>query len=417
MGDGRLTVARSAGLHPHREAALSPTFAPLRHPRFRSLWLAGLVSFLGTWTHNVAARWAAATLSAAPLAVSAIDTAQLAPMVLLTVAAGRLADRVDRRRLLVQTNLGLAACAGLMGAAAAADLLSLGVLYGVSIAMGVLSALNGPAWQATVPRQVPDHEVPAAVNLMSTGFNLARSVGPALGAWMLVEAGPAWAFWANAATYSLIAFLMARLPPQEISPAPEARARPWRVPALRRLYAAVFAFGLLAMPSLSLLAVVARDRVGGDASAYGTLLGAFGAGAVATGLLVASATARFGRRFFVAASIGLSALGLAVLSGADGLGPAIAGALVCGAGWIGTLSTINAAVQLQAPPGGRGEILGAYLAAAVAGQATGSFVWGWAASPLGLEGALRACSLGLAVLSVLVWRARPGPAASRPASS
>ncbi len=375
-------------------------FAPLRHARFRALWLAGLVSFLGTWVHNVAARWTAATLSPSPLAVSAVDTLQLLPMVALSVFAGALADRTDRRRLLIWTHVGLAGVAAVMALLAWAGLLGLGGLLALTGALGALGAVNGPAWQATVPRQVPDAEVPKAVALMSTGFNLARAVGPAAGAWMLIAAGPAAAFLTNAVSYLVIGVLLALLPPQPPHPHTGERPSPLGDATMRRLFAVAFLFGLFAMPSLSLLPVVARDALGGDAEDYGRLLSAFGLGAVAAGLAVASVARRVGERALVTATCLLAAAGFGALAAADTLGWATAGAAVCGAGWIGTISTVNAGVQLRAPPSVRARSLAFYLAFAVAGQAVGSFAGGWLAEHVGLATTLRGCAGALVALAV-----------------
>ncbi len=379
---------------------LPSALSPLRVPRFRGLWLAGLVSFLGTWVHNVAARWTAASLAASPLAVSAVDTLQLLPMVVLSVAAGVLADRRDRRRLLVATHLGLALVTATMAACAAAGVLSLPVLLGLTTLLGVLGALTGPAWQATVPRQVPDDEVPRAVALMSTGFNLARAVGPALGAWLLVGFGPAAAFATNTASYLLIAALLWRLPPQpplrRVTDAPS----PLAVPALRQLYLVGAAFGLCAMPSLSLLPVVARDALVGDADDYGRLLGAFGGGAVVSGLLVANGARRFGERAFLAGACVVGAAGFLGMASATAVVPAMLAAFVSGAAWIGAVATINAGVQVHAPAPVRARALAAYLAFAVGGQALGSLLGGALAEALGLVGALRLCAGALLLLAV-----------------
>jgi MFS family permease len=378
--------------------------------RFRNLWLAGLVSFLGTWVHNVAARWSAATLSPSPLAVSAVDTLQLLPMVVLSVLAGRLADRRDRRTVLIATHLGLATVTGAMAILAASGRLTLPWLLGLTTLLGVLGALTGPAWQATVPRQVPDDEVPRAVALMSTGFNLARAVGPGAGAWMLVTVGPAAAFATNTASYLLIGTLLWLLPPQPPVPHEGPVASPLQVPALRRLYTVGALFGVCAMPSLSLLAVVARDGLTGDAATYGHLLSAFGIGAVASGLLVASGARRFGERVFMAATCLLAAAGFALLARADTERTALLGAAVCGAGWIGTIATVNAGVQVHAPASVRARALAYYLAFAVGGQATGSLLGGWLAAHLGLSAALHVCAAALVVLAggvALGYRSAP----------
>jgi predicted MFS family arabinose efflux permease len=384
-------------------------FVPLRWPRFRALWLAGLVSFLGTWVHNVAARWTAATLSDSPLSVSTVDTLQLLPMVLLSLAAGTLADNTDRRRLLVVTHAGLTFVATVMAVLAYRQMLSLPMLLACTGALGVLGALNGPAWQATVPRQVPDDEVPKAVALMSTGFNLARAVGPAAGAWMLVALGPSAAFATNAASYLVIGTLIWRLPPQPPTPGDRERPSPLRDEGLRGLYATVALFGLFAMPSLSLLPVIARDAIGGGAAEYGRLLSAFGLGAVSAGLLVATIAKRIGNRTFVVVTTLLSALGFGVLSYARGLETGMVGAAICGMGWIGTISTINAGVQMRASPEVRARALAFYLTFAVGGQAAGSFLGGWLAAREGVAFALQVCGgaqVLLAIAVVLGYRRR-----------
>lgn len=377
-------------------------FAPLRHSRFRALWLAGLVSFLGTWVHNVAARWTAATLSPSPMAVSAVDALQLVPMVLLSLVAGTLADALDRRRLLIATHAGLAMVVAIMGVLALMERLTLPVLLSLTFLLGVLGALNGPAWQATVPRQVPDDEVPKAVALMSTGFNLARAVGPAAGAWMLVAVGPAAAFFTNAASYTFIGLLLWRLPSQPPAVFTGPVRSPLSEPGLVRLYVVGLAFGLFAMPSLSLLPVVARDALSGDAQSYGRLLSAFGLGAVSSGLLVASAVRRFGNRPFIATTTIVSAIGLAVLSSAHTLPHALVGAALSGMGWIGTISTVNAGVQMRAPVEVRARALAYYLTFAVGGQAAGSVLGGWIASHFGLQAALRLSAAALVVVAGVV---------------
>jgi MFS family permease len=377
-------------------------FAPLRHDRFRSLWLAGLVSFLGTWVHNVAARWTATTLATSPMVVAAVDTLQLLPMVMLSLAAGSLADRTDRRQLLVVTHLGLATVAGMMALFAWNGVLTLTPLFALTACIGLFGALNGPAWQATVPRQVPDEDVPKAVALMSTGFNLARAVGPGLGAWLLVTVGAGWAFAVNALSYGVIGALIWRLPPQLPWPASNEEHAPLTDRRLVRFYLVVMFFGLFAMPGLTLLPLVARDFVHGEARDYGALLSAFGAGAVAAGLFVATSARRFGERPVIALMTATSGIGFTVLAGARDMPTALIGSAICGAGWIGTISTVNAGVQMQADRAVRGRALAYYLTFAVGGQATGSFLGGALADIFGLERALQLHAFLLAGLALVV---------------
>jgi MFS family permease len=385
----------------------SGPFAPLRHERFRGLWAAGLVSFVGTWIHAVAARWTAATLTDSPLAVSAIDTLALAPMLVFSFVGGRLADRFDRRKILAGTHLALAGAGIVLGVFAAAGKLTLPVLYLVITFNGVIGALIGPAWQAVVPRQVPEEEIPGAIALMSTAFNLARAVGPAVGAWMLTVLGTPVAFFTNALSYGLIAWLTWSLPPQRSGLGEVGGPSPIAIPALRRLFAAIVVYGFAGMPSLSLLPVVARDLLLGDATQYGRLLSAFGAGAVVAGLGVATGARRLGNRRFVALAALASAAGMGVLAAARSPAEGMLGAALCGVGWIGTISTINAAVHHHAPPACRGSAFAWYITAAVAGQSTGSLVAGWVAEAWSTRIALGGCAgIVVAMAVVVAWPAR-----------
>lgn len=384
--------------------------APLAWPRFRALWLAGLVSFLGTWVHNTAARWSATTLSGKPSVVAAVDTLQLLPMMLLAVAAGRLADRYDRRRILVATHLGYAFVAGAMAVWAALGHLDVPFLLAMTAAIGVLSAITAPAWQATVPRQVPDAQVPAAVAVMSTGFNLARAIGPTLGAWVLVRGGAGAAFGLNALSYAVIGLLFWRMPPQPPPPRPPGpRRSPVTIPALRRYYAIVLWFGVCANPALSLLPLVARDHLAGGAPTYGLLLSGFGFGAAGAGLLIARGAERFGATRLMALAAAGTGLGLAGLSVSTTLPMGVAGTALCGMGWIATLATANARVQVRAPAEVRGSALAWHLTAAVGGQALGSLLGGLLAEAWGVGAALAVDAVGVGLLSATLigntrWR-------------
>jgi predicted MFS family arabinose efflux permease len=325
---------------------------------------------------------------------------QVLPVVFLSLGAGKLADSVDRRRLLLTTHAILAAITALMGLFAITRRLSLPVLFALTALIGGFGALNGPAWQATVPRQVPEDEVPGAVALISTAFNVARTIGPALGAWALLYFGSATAFFANSASYVFIGLLMWRLPPQPPRPFEGSLASPLADPTLLRLYLVILVFGLLAMPPLALLPVIARDALSGGATSYGGLLSAFGIGAACTGLFVATAARRFGYKAFVALACAAGTAGLVTLSLANALPAAMLGAALCGSGWIAAVSTTNAKVNTLAPAAVRGRAMAFYITFAFSGQAGGSFFGGWMAQHAGLATALQIYAVLLALLAV-----------------
>src|SRR3954447_2616487 len=190
--------ATAAGPATGGGARTGGTFAALRVPVFRLLWTTSLVSNLGTWAQTVAAAWVLTEAHAGPAVVAAIQVAATMPLLLLSLAAGALADAHDRRWLVA---LGLATqfmAAGLLAVLAWAGPLAPGFVVGLTFVIALGAALAGPAWQAMVGDIVPAPAVPGAVLLNSISFNLARAVGPALGGIGLSLAGPAWVFAANA---------------------------------------------------------------------------------------------------------------------------------------------------------------------------------------------------------------------------
>src|SRR5690349_19460538 len=172
-----------------------------RHAVFRRLWLAGVVSNVGTWMQNVGAVWLMTTLAPSPLMVALVQTATSAPLFLLALPAGALADVVDRRRLLLWTQLWMLGAAALLGALTIAGRTTPAALLGLTFALGLGSALSAPAWQAIIPDLVPRAELAQAVALNGVGVNIARAVGPALGGTVVAASGPGAVFLVNAASF------------------------------------------------------------------------------------------------------------------------------------------------------------------------------------------------------------------------
>ena len=176
-------------------------WAPLTHELFRWLWLASLVSHVGTWMQNVGAGWLMTVLSPSPLYVALIQTATSFPVFLLSVPAGAAADIVDRRRLLIFTQALMLAAAGLLGWLTVIGKATPMVLLLTTFALGIGTTLNNPAWQAIVPELVPRRELPQAISLNSVAFNLARAVGPALGGVLVALFNPGAVFILNALSF------------------------------------------------------------------------------------------------------------------------------------------------------------------------------------------------------------------------
>src|SRR5438874_452940 len=165
-------------------------WSPLRYPVFRALWIASLVSNIGTWMQNVGGVWLMSSLSPSPLLVALMQTATSLPVFLVGLPAGALADIVDRRRVLLATQAWMMLAAAVLGALTMAGLATPWALLALTFALGLGGAMNGPAWQAVTPELVQRADLPAAVALSSISFNIARAVGPALGGLVVSAAGP-----------------------------------------------------------------------------------------------------------------------------------------------------------------------------------------------------------------------------------
>ena len=281
----------SAPLEPAHPKATASAWEPLRVPVFRALWLASVTSNIGTWAHDVGAAWLMTSMTTSPLLVSLLQTAASIPVFMLALPAGALADLVDRRRLLIVANLGVAATAVTLAVASLSGAMSPEVLLAFTFALGVGAAFNNPAWQATIPEVVPRPLVSAATTLNGVNINLARALGPALGGFLVAAAGPPAVFILNATATFVIVLVVWRwrgqtekvavAPAERMMGAMRAGVRFGRFSQeLRPILVRALAFIICGSAVWALLPLLAREQLGLGATEYGFLLGALGTGAV-----------------------------------------------------------------------------------------------------------------------------------------
>jgi MFS family permease len=271
------------------EPGASP-WSPFRRAVFRSVWTASVTSNIGTWMQSVGAAWLMTSLTLSPLLVALMQTAASLPVFLVGLPAGALADVVDRRKLLLVTESWMLLVALALGMLTLAGLMSAWTLLALTFLLGLGAALDAPAWQAIIPDLVERQELPSAVALNATGFNVARAVGPALGGLVVAAAGPAAVFLLNAASFLCVLvvihrWLRARVPsdtpPEDMLGATAAGMRYVRhAPALQAVLVRIGVFTLGASALWALLPVMARHELGLDATSYGIVLGSLGFGAV-----------------------------------------------------------------------------------------------------------------------------------------
>jgi MFS family permease len=189
-------------------AASSP-WSPLRSGLFRNLWIATIVSNVGSWMQDVGAGWLMTELSPSPSMVALVEAADSIPVMLLALPAGAVADIMDRRRLLIAIQVYLLLLAGALGILTLLEMTSAWVLLGFTFALGVGAAMMMPAWSAIVPDLVRAEELPAAVALNSVAINASRAIGPAIAGLLVAAVGPWLVFILNALSYIGIVAVLA----------------------------------------------------------------------------------------------------------------------------------------------------------------------------------------------------------------
>ena len=382
--------------------SISP-WAPLGEPLFRSLWIASVISYTGTWMQNVGAGWLMTQLTLNPFMVGLVQAAGALPVFLVILPAGALADMVDRRRFLLLTQGWMVLAAATLGILTLTSCVGPWVLLLFTFLLGLGAVMNDPAWQAITPELVPAKQHASAVALNSAGFNVARAVGPALGGLIVAAVGCGTTFLLNAFSFlGVILFLYRWKRPIEIQPKAQ---RVWSAVGdgftyvresglAKSVLLRTGTFSVAAVAMLALLPIIARPY---GARGYGVLLGCFGLGA----LLGALALPRLREKLSVDGVVGAAILIFAAMTFAAGRAETFAllcaVMLVAGAAWIGILACLNVAAQTMCPSYVRARALSFYLLVLQGGMAIGATLWGALAKRIGVPDALGAAAVALAL--------------------
>ncbi|NYT17873.1 MAG: MFS transporter, partial [Methanomicrobiales archaeon] len=380
-------------------------WSPLQNQFFMGLWIAQAVSNIGTWMQSTGAAWLMTSLDPSPLMVALVQTASSIPVFFLGVAAGALADIIDRRVLLIFTQVWMLVSATVLALLTVLNLTTSSSLLLLTFSLGVGSAFMSPAFQAIFPELVKRKELPAAVTLNGVSFNIARSVGPALGGVVVALAGPGAVFLLNAVSFVGVVVVLYRWhPPGRWNPLPSERL----LPAIRMgiryaryatdLQAALIRTGVFitfASALWALMPLVARFNLGLGAAGYGILLGAVGLGSLIGAAIQPYLRQRaqvnelvtFSELIFAAATIALGyLLSLPLL---------IIAMLIGGIAWLILMASFNTMVQTVVPSWVQARALGLYITVFMGGMAFSSILWGIAAETMGVQTTLLISGIGL----------------------
>jgi MFS family permease len=378
-------------------------WAPLGEPLFRSLWIAAVISYTGTWMQNVGAGWLMTQLTTSPLMVGLVQAAAAVPVFLVVLPAGALADMVDRRRLLLFTQSSMVAASAALGLLTLRHAVNPWVLLSFTFLLGLGAVMNDPAWQAITPDVISPRRHASAVALNSAGFNVARAVGPALGGIVVAAAGSGWSFLLNAASFFGVIFFLYKWRCAPHEPLATHRLRDailegfrhaQATPQVKSVLIRTGAFSLGASSLLALLPVICQPH---GAQGYGFLLTCFGLGALAGAAvlprlrlcysvdgLVAGATVLFAAMTFLAGETHFFA-GLCLVL------------FTAGVAWIAILACFNLVAQTMCPSRLRARALSMYVLVLQGGMAIGSALWGALASREGVPVALMWSALAIVV--------------------
>jgi MFS family permease len=399
----------------------SPSRAAFRHRAFTVIWVATVVSNVGTWMYNAASGWLMVSLNGDALRVSLVQVATSLPMFLFALAAGALADIFDKRRFLIGVEAASTLLSALFAALVQFGHVTPGTLLLFMFLIGAGGALSAPGWQAVVPQLVPARDLAPAVAANSVGINISRAVGPALAGSIIGMAGIAAPFWLNAlSNLGVIGALLwwraplgaaGHLPAERFMSAVRTGFRHARHnPHLRATLIRAVAFFLFASAYWALLPLVARNQIAGGPGLYGILLGAIGAGALGGAFGLPWAKARLGPdRVVVAATIG-TAVSLALFAVARTPIVALAASLLAGASWIAVLANLNVSAQVALPDWVRGRGLALFVTVFYGAMTLGSAAWGELADFAGLPltHLIAAAGVLLAIPLTRRWKLQTG---------
>jgi MFS family permease len=353
------------------DALRRQTFASLSNPNYRRYISGQSISLVGTWMQTIAQSWLVLQLTGSATALGLVVALQTLPTLVLGPYGGVIADRMDKRKLMIGLQSMMGALALLLGLLTITGVVQLWHVYALAFLLGLNNCFENPARQSFVLEMVGPTDLRNAVSLNSVLVNCARAVGPAVAGIVIATGGIGLCFMLNAVSFVAVVVSLSRLDTSKLSPSDPAPRAPGqlregfsyvrRTPKLAVPLLMMGLVGCLAYEFQVVLPIVASETFRGDARTYGFLTAAMGVGAVVGGLYVA-ARGRTGMKSMV---VGATAFGVALLATAFSptLMLALGGMALVGAASVAFQSTGNSTLQLTAAPHMRGRVMALWAVA------------------------------------------------------
>jgi MFS family permease len=361
------------------------TFAALRFRNYRLYFFSQIVSFSGTWMQMIAQSWLVLELTGSGTALGTVMAMQFLPTLLLSPFGGVVADRFDKRRLIMITQSTAGLLALTLGVVTLAGVVELWMVYAIAAGFGAVTAIDNPSRQTFVMEMVGPADVSNAVTLNSVVVNAARAIGPAIGGALIATVGIGQCFVVNAASYGAVVLALLLVRRSELHPSARSSRAPgqlragfryaWNTPILRTTLVMLVIIGTLTYEFTTTLPLLSEFTFGAGSAGLAIMTSLMGAGAVIGGLVVASSGPPTMQRLIgVAASFGAIVV---VVSMMPTIGLVYAVMPLVGAASVAMISLSNATLQLHSDAKLRGRVMALFSMALLGSTPIGGPLVGW----------------------------------------
>ncbi|HOC46136.1 MAG TPA: MFS transporter [Syntrophorhabdaceae bacterium] len=398
-------------MNPNGTPGQKNIWSALREPFFRTLWMANVASLVGSWMHETASAWLMTSMTVSPFMVALLQTSMTLPFFLMALPAGALADIIDRRKILLTAQAIMLLAAVILGLFTLTGTVTPVIILVLTFTLAIAAAVNAPTWQSIIPELISRDHLQSAVTLGSVAFNVARVVGPVLGGVLLALAGPASVFFANALSFTGVIFALFhwkyRQPEQSLPAERFIGAIRTGVGYVRNvsqvktvlMRMAVFSF--FGSSLWTFLPIIARVWLSLSPSGFGLLMCFFGTGGLLGAVLLPRAGLVLRLKPLANCATLLFAASIAILSFSKLSWLTAIALIVGGAAWLVLISTYNTAILSIVPSWVRGRVMSVFMLVFFGPFATGSALWGFLGSWLGITPTLILTSVftGLGIIA------------------
>ncbi len=380
-------------------------FRSLRHRNFRLYWLGQLVSLIGTWMQSVAQGWLMHQLTSSAFMLGLLTFCQFTPVMLLSLWAGVLADRMDRRRLLLITQSVAMLQAVAMATVTTTHVVQPWMVLALALVFGVFNAFDLPARQTFLIEMVGRGDLSNAIALNSAAFNAARVIGPAFAGVLLASVGEGGCFWLNALSYLAVLYSLWRIQVAPREPAPgsgdalkhlrEGLDYAWKTRPLRNLLLLLGVVAGFGFQYVFLLPVYTRDLLHAGPRVYGLLVSAFGVGSLLSAAVMTRRLDRWALRRNLLVGLAAAGVGMGAFAWSRSVPLSAAMGFLAGFGLILYVASTNTLLQHTVEDHFRGRVMSLYTLMLIGTAPVGALVLGVIAQRFGAPSATSVSALTL----------------------